>query len=115
MTTTWTEVGTSAAINMGLAFLFLFVFSIVRVQPQNARVYFPKWYIKGDRKASTKEPGKFNLKHYVNTDYKVYLNLLGWMWEALKMPEEELIEHAGLDSAVFLRIFLLRYDRSPPI
>ncbi|RVX20822.1 CSC1-like protein [Vitis vinifera] len=35
------------------------------------------------------------------------LKILNWMPVALKMPEPELIDHAGLDSAVFIRIYLL--------
>lgn len=29
---------------------------------------------------------------------------------ALKMPELELTDHAGLDSVVYIRIYLLGYD-----
>jgi hypothetical protein len=31
------------------------------------------------------------------------------MPDALRMPELELIDHAGLDSAVYLRIYLIGY------
>ncbi|KAK9989868.1 hypothetical protein SO802_030107 [Lithocarpus litseifolius] len=37
----------------------------------------------------------------------MYMRVLNWMPAALKMPEPELVEHAGLDSAVYIRIYLL--------
>jgi hypothetical protein len=42
---------------------------------------------------------------YVNIDWRSYFKFLSWIPAALKMPEEELIEHAGLDSVVYLRIY----------
>jgi hypothetical protein len=44
---------------------------------------------------------------FVNADMSTYIRFLNWMPAALKMPEPELIEHAGLDSAVYVRIYLL--------
>lgn len=103
------DLGIAAAINFGVMFLFLLAFSILRVQPQNARVYFPKLYICGERKSRKADPKarKIALSKYVNMDYNAYLRLFSWMRAALKMSEDEIIDHAGLDSAVFLRIFLL--------
>jgi hypothetical protein len=46
---------------------------------------------------------------FVNIDFRSYIRFLNWMPAALQMPEPELIEHAGLDSAVYLRIYLLGY------
>ncbi|KAG8045065.1 hypothetical protein GUJ93_ZPchr0008g13787 [Zizania palustris] len=44
-----------------------------------------------------------------------YLKVLSWMPAALKMPEDELISHAGLDSAVYLRIYLIGLKIFVPI
>ncbi|KAJ0907829.1 putative calcium permeable stress-gated cation channel 1 transmembrane domain-containing protein [Helianthus annuus] len=76
-------------------------------RPFNDRVYFPKWYLKGLR-TSPATSGAFAGK-FVNLDYRSYLLFLNWMPDALKMLELELIDHAGLDSVVYLRIYLLRY------
>lgn len=43
----------------------------------------------------------------MNLDFKTYLSFLNWMPQALMMSEEQLVKHAGLDSALFLRIYLL--------
>lgn len=99
------DISLAAAINIFSAFIFLILFAILRLQPINDRVYFPKWYFKGIRGSPTKSGG-FVTK-FVNCDFKSYLRFLSWMPEAIKMPELELIDHAGLDSAVYIRIYLL--------
>ncbi|KAK9051800.1 hypothetical protein SSX86_028428 [Deinandra increscens subsp. villosa] len=99
------DIGLAAAINLITAFIFLLAFAILRLQPFNDRVYFPKWYLKGLR-SSPATSGSFVSK-FVNLDYRSYLRFLNWMPDALRMPEPELIDHAGLDSAVYLRIYLL--------
>lgn len=95
----------SAAINLMSAFAFLLAFAILRIQPVNDRVYFPKWYLKGIR-ASPRKSGAL-VRKFVNLDFRTYLRFLNWMPAALHMPQPELIDHAGLDSAVYIRIYLL--------
>ena len=101
------DIGVSAAINLLSAFAFLVVFAILRIQPVNDRVYFPKWYRKGVRSSPT-HSGTFANK-FVNLDLRTYLRFLSWMPDALKMPESELVDHAGLDSVAYLRIYLLGF------
>ncbi|CAO2823630.1 unnamed protein product [Amaranthus hypochondriacus] len=95
----------SAGFNLLSALVFLLAFALLRIQPFNDRVYFPKWYLKGLRN-SPLNTGAFVSK-FVNLDFKSYLRFLNWMPDALRMPESELIDHAGLDSAVYLRIYLI--------
>ncbi|KAL5792980.1 hypothetical protein ACOSP7_001574 [Xanthoceras sorbifolium] len=99
------DIGLAAAINLLSAFAFLVAFAILRLQPINDRVYFPKWYNKGVRSSPTRS-GTF-VKKFVNLDCKTYLRFLNWMPDALTMPESELIDHVGLDSVVYIRIYLL--------
>ncbi|KAK1568914.1 hypothetical protein Q3G72_030355 [Acer saccharum] len=102
---TVSDIGVSAFINILTAFAFLLAFALLRIQPINDRVYFPKWYINGTRSSprrSTNFVGKF-----VNLNFTTYLTFLNWMPKALRMSESEIINHAGLDSAVFLRIYIL--------
>ncbi|KAK8341557.1 hypothetical protein V6Z12_A08G174700 [Gossypium hirsutum] len=102
---TLSDIGVSALINILTAFAFLLAFAVLRIQPVNDRVYLPKWYINGGR-SSPRSGGNFVAK-FVNLDFKTYLTFLNWMPQALKMSESELINHAGLDSAIFLRIYSL--------
>lgn len=99
------DISTSAAINLLSALAFLLAFAFLRLQPLNDRVYFPKWYKKGIR-ASPRSSGPI-MKKFVNLDFRTYLKFWTWMPAALRMPEPELIDHAGLDSAVYIRIYLL--------
>lgn len=102
------DIGVSALINILSAFAFLLAFALLRIQPINERVYFPKWYINGVR-SSPRRARNFVGK-FVNLEFKTYLTFLNWMPQALKMTESEIINHAGLDSAVFLRIYTLGYS-----
>ncbi|CBI23272.3 hypothetical protein VitviT2T_002646 [Vitis vinifera] len=99
------DIGVSASINILSAFAFLLAFALLRIQPINDRVYFPKWYICGGR-ASPRRSANFVGK-LVNLNFWTYLTFLNWMPQALRMSEAEIIQHAGLDSAVFLRIYTL--------
>jgi hypothetical protein len=101
------DIGLSAAINILGAIMFLLGFAFLRLQPINDRVYFPKWYLKGARESPSR--GGTFVRKFVNLDMRSYLKFLSWMPDDLKMPEDELISHAGLDSAVYLRIYLVGY------
>ncbi|GAB2258367.1 hypothetical protein Droror1_Dr00014527 [Drosera rotundifolia] len=101
---TLSDIGVSALINILSSFSFLLAFALLRIQPVNDRVYFTKWYIRGERTSPRRNgfAGKF-----VNLELRTYLGFLNWMPQALRMSEESLIDHAGLDSVVFLRIYTL--------
>ncbi|KAI4374311.1 hypothetical protein MLD38_012321 [Melastoma candidum] len=106
------DICVSAAINILSAVAFLIAFAIIRLQPVNDRVYFPKWYLKGMR--GSPRSGRL-VSNFVNLDFHTYLRFLNWMPAALKMPEPELIDHAGLDSAAYIRIYLLGLKIFVPI
>lgn len=105
---TITDIGVAAAINILSALGFLMAFALLRLQPINGRVYFTKWYLNGERSSRT-HSGAF-IHKFINLNPRSYLRFLEWIPAALKMSELELIEHAGLDSAVFLRIYLIGYS-----
>ncbi|GAB2257973.1 hypothetical protein Droror1_Dr00014133 [Drosera rotundifolia] len=107
------DIGLSAAVNLLSALAFLLAFAILRLQPMNDRIYFPKWYLKGIRASPTHSRG-FVTK-FVNLDWRMYIRFLKWMPEALRMPEPELVEHAGLDSVAYIRIYLLGLKIFVPI
>ncbi|KAJ6934976.1 calcium permeable stress-gated cation channel 1-like isoform X1 [Populus alba x Populus x berolinensis] len=110
---TLADITVSGAINVLSAIIFLLAFAILRLQPLNDRVYFPKWYLKGVR-GSPSRSGAL-VRRVVNLDFRSYIRFLNWMPEALKMPEPELIDHAGLDYAVYLRIYLMGLKIFVPI
>ncbi|KAJ4752638.1 ERD (early-responsive to dehydration stress) family protein [Rhynchospora pubera] len=107
------DIGLAAGINILSAIGFLLAFAILRIQPFNDRVYFPKWYLKGTR--SSPRHSSNVVSKFVNLDCGTYLRFLNWMPDALKMPEPELIRHAGLDSAVYVRIYCLGLKLFVPI
>ncbi|XP_063949304.1 CSC1-like protein At4g02900 isoform X2 [Daucus carota subsp. sativus] len=107
------DIAVAAGINGLSALMFLMVFAMLRLQPINDRVYFPKWYLKGIR-ANPVTSGNAVSK-FVNLDADMYLKFWKWMPAALNMPEPELIDHAGLDSAVYIRIYLLGLKIFVPI
>ncbi|XP_010038117.2 LOW QUALITY PROTEIN: CSC1-like protein At4g02900 [Eucalyptus grandis] len=107
------DISVSAAINILSAIAFLVAFAILRLQPINDRVYFPKWYLKGIRGSPTRSGGFVST--FVNLDFRTYIRFLSWMPAALRMPEPELIDHAGLDSAAYIRIYLLGLKIFVPI
>ncbi|KAG6409795.1 hypothetical protein SASPL_127837 [Salvia splendens] len=107
------DIGVSALINIISAFAFLLAFALLRIQPINDRVYFPKWYIAGKRTSPRSWGGVVG--KFVNLNIMTYFTFLNWMPQALKMTESELITHAGLDSVVFLRIYTLGLKIFAPI
>ncbi|XP_020681474.2 CSC1-like protein At1g32090 isoform X1 [Dendrobium catenatum] len=100
------DIAVSAFINILSAIGFLLAFAVLRVQPINSRVYYPKLYINGLRSSPR---GSMNgVLRFVNFNIWSYIvSFLGWMPEALKMSQTEIIQHAGLDSAIYLRIYIL--------
>ena len=127
------DVVTAAWINIVTSIGLLLAFAVLKNQPMNARVYYPKWFLRGQKQ---KVPGELNvgsripptsitttsgattrdqarstnghpMNRYVNLNVKSYAHVMDWIWTTLRMRETELIEHAGLDSAVLLRVFLL--------
>jgi len=108
------DVVTAAWINIVTSVVLLLAFAVLKNQPMNARVYFPKWFLNGQKQraaavggfepriSSTNPIGRF-----VNLNIQSYAHVMDWIWTTLRMPEAELIEHAGLDAAVLLRVFLL--------
>lgn len=101
------DIGVSALINILSAFAFLLAFAVLRLQPINDRIYFSKWYIVGKRSSPRSRGG--GVGKFVNLNIRTYFTFLNWIPQALKMSESEIIAHAGLDSAIFLRIYILGY------
>ncbi|CAN6477405.1 unnamed protein product [Victoria cruziana] len=85
---------TSIGINLGLCILFYALYSILRKQPWNVDVYFPR--LVAEKKV--KEGGHFQLQGLLPS--------AGWIKKAWEPSEDELLAVAGFDSMVFMRIFV---------
>ncbi|XP_062214990.1 CSC1-like protein RXW8 [Phragmites australis] len=85
---------TSAGINIGLCVLFLSLYSILRKQPQNVKVYF------GRRIAEEHNQLReaFILERFVPST--------SWIVKSLRCTEDEILATAGLDAVVFNRILV---------
>lgn len=105
--TSLTDIGISALVNCSSALFFFLCFIIFRVQPLNDRVYYPKLYIKDNqRKGSpTSRTHRRKMEQYFETKCRPYFMSFSWISTALRMSEQNLIEHAGLDAVVYLRIY----------
>lgn len=87
---------TSVGINLGLCFLFFTLYSILRKQPNNVKVYAPRLVAEG----KAQESGHFNLERLVPS--------AGWVSTAWRITEEEMLLKFGLDAVVLMRIFIFR-------
>ncbi|XP_057436035.1 CSC1-like protein HYP1 [Lotus japonicus] len=85
---------TSVGINLGLCFIFLTLYSILRKQPGNIAVYAPLLISEGKHQ----EGHHFNLESLLPT--------AGWVRRAWEPSEDEFLSTAGLDAFVFMRIFV---------
>lgn len=96
-------------LNTLLSVIFLICFALLKNQPLNFRVYFPKLYVRGeaDKVKEYVDIGKGRLSGYVNLSWRSYLRSFNSFWYALRETEAELINDVGLDATVFVRIFLL--------
>ncbi|KAL8463687.1 hypothetical protein ACS0TY_034370 [Phlomoides rotata] len=62
---TFGDIRLAAAVNIISALIFLIAFAILRLQPVNDRVYFPKWYLKGlSFKSLTASRNHFLSEHF---------------------------------------------------
>ncbi len=95
------DLATSAGINIGLAILFLVLYSVFRKLPGNRGVYNTREMLresqcKEGKKEEEKQP--FALENLVPS--------AGWVKQAWDLSDDDILQSAGLDALVFLRIFV---------
>lgn len=88
---------TSLGINLGLCILFFMLYSILKKQPGNFEVYAPRLLAEG----KSKRISHFNLERLLPSP--------GWVRRAWQPSEEELLSSSGLDTVVFMRIFIFSF------
>lgn len=104
------DIVTSLTINSVTSVALVAAYAVLKNQPINTRVYFAKWVKMG----SEAGPMNCNTKgrrigRYINLNLRTYIHVMDWIRSSLRMPEAELIDHSGLDSAIYLRMLLLGY------
>jgi formate/nitrite transporter FocA (FNT family) len=68
------DLGVSAFINIVGAFIFLLLFAVLRIQPINDRVYFPKLYI-----AKKRTHDHRGARRAINLNLCTYFKFLSWV------------------------------------
>ncbi|KAF3790737.1 CSC1-like protein [Nymphaea thermarum] len=103
--TTMQDLAVPAVINILVTFASLLAFALLRSQPINDRVYLPKSYINGRRKSTRSSEGLG--PKLVNLKLTTFLKFLNSIPEALEKEKKDIIKHDGVDSAAYLRLYLL--------
>ncbi|PWA94772.1 hypothetical protein CTI12_AA056090 [Artemisia annua] len=83
---------TSVAINFALCTIFFTLYSILRKQPGNYKVYAPRLLAAG----KARRPRHFHFNRLLPT--------AGWIKNAWLPSEDDLLSYSGLDAVVFMRI-----------
>ncbi|KAJ6842001.1 CSC1-like protein HYP1 [Iris pallida] len=85
---------TSVGINLGLFLFFLLLYSVLRKQPPNLKIYSPRLLADG----TLRPEGGFGIDSLLPSP--------GWVRAAWAVPEDDLLASGGLDAVVFVRIFV---------
>ncbi|KAL5056425.1 hypothetical protein RYX36_037107 [Vicia faba] len=82
----------SAAINIGLAFITLSLFSILKKQPSLASIYYAH---------------RLSHHHYIPFDssFHRFLPSVSWISRAYHLTEDDFLQSHGLDALVIIRLF----------
>lgn len=87
---------TAVGINLGLCILFFTLYSVLKKQPENIRVYAPRLI------------AEQKLQKRRLFDIERLLPSTSWVRRAWDPSEEEMLSKSGLDAVVFMRIFIFR-------
>ncbi|KAK6233471.1 hypothetical protein QUC31_005877 [Theobroma cacao] len=86
----------SAGINIGLALVVLILFSILKKQPSNAPIYYPRPLSKR-HPITILPPDPFSPSRFLPS--------FSWIPRAFRVTEDEILETSGLDALVVIRLF----------
>ncbi|KAJ4834985.1 hypothetical protein Tsubulata_019272 [Turnera subulata] len=84
----------SAAINFGLAFIVISLFSILKKQPSNAPIYYARRLAK-----------RHHLPFQHSLTLSRFLPSVSWIPRALRVTEDQVLDINGLDALVVIRLF----------
>ncbi|CAA7046150.1 unnamed protein product [Microthlaspi erraticum] len=86
----------SASINIGLAVVTLWLFSVLKKQPRNADIYYAR--LLSDRHRP-------DLPLHSSFSLPRFLPSVAWIPRAFRVPEDDILRRHGLDALVLIRLF----------
>eukprot|EP00250_Pteridium_aquilinum_P014457 c22003_g4_i1 orf=389-2575(-) len=86
----------TATINIAIEVVFLALYSIFRKHASNANIYFAG-------QIQREKSSKFSVRSFAINNY---LPSSTWIKKAWKLSEDEIMQNMGLDSLVFIRIYI---------
>ncbi|CAN8268090.1 unnamed protein product [Cochlearia groenlandica] len=93
----------SASINIGLAVIALWLFSVLKKQPRNAVIYFARRLSKSDHNNSHRLSPPLPL--HSSFSLPRFLPSIAWIPLAFRVPEDDIVRRHGLDALVLMRLF----------
>ncbi|KAH0782237.1 hypothetical protein KY290_001835 [Solanum tuberosum] len=87
----------SAAINFALAIFILSLFALLKKQPFYAPIYYARRLYLGHRNLHDSDHRVFSFRRL--------LPEIDWIFRAVRVTEEEILQNCGLDVLVFVRLF----------
>ncbi|KAG5627666.1 hypothetical protein H5410_012884 [Solanum commersonii] len=87
----------SATINFGLAIFILSLFALLKKQPFYAPIYYARRFYLGHRNVPDSDHRSFSFRRL--------LPEIDWIFRAVRVTEEEILQNCGLDVLVFVRLF----------
>ncbi|KAL5827226.1 hypothetical protein ACOSQ3_019059 [Xanthoceras sorbifolium] len=84
----------SGVINIGLAFVFLALFSIFKKQPSNAPIYYARRLSQDSN----------NVTFHHSFTLSRFLPSISWISRASRVSEDEILQNTGLDALLVIRL-----------
>ncbi|CAN6567162.1 unnamed protein product [Malus baccata var. baccata] len=97
----------SAAINIGLAFFILTLFSVLKKQPSNAPIYYPRRLSESHRQSHRHIPDFDDNYASSSVGFRRFLPSVTWISRAFRFSEDEILQSNGLDALIIIRLFKL--------
>ncbi|KAL6136538.1 hypothetical protein ACLB2K_061833 [Fragaria x ananassa] len=94
---------TSVGINLGLCLLFFTLYSILKKQPINAKVYAPRFVAAKEKEKEKESPSETEANGF---NFERLLPTAGWVRRAWQPSEDQFLSATSLDAVVFMRIFV---------
>ncbi|KAM1157900.1 hypothetical protein ACFX1X_028766 [Malus domestica] len=95
----------SAAINIGLAIFILTLFSVLKKQPSNAPIYYPRRLSESNCQSHRRIPDFDDNYASSPVGFRRFLPSVTWIFRAFRVSEDEILQSNGLDALIIIRLF----------